>query len=69
VIIARLKVETDPDGQRHLMGRTTSSWPLAVGTMVVLRRRSDEYELLELGERKCQTPTDQTLASFLEEEK
>ena len=56
MIVARLRVETDPaTGHQRLVGRTVSNWPLAVGTLLVLRKRAGEYELLELGtrERRC----------------
>jgi hypothetical protein len=52
MIVARLSVETGPDGHRYLAGVTTSSWPLAVGTPVVVRKESDgSYTILELAPR------------------
>lgn len=44
---------TDPGGKRYLAGRTVGNWPPKAGTLVVLRRVGDEYELSELGERPC----------------
>jgi hypothetical protein len=67
MILARLRVEESAAG-RHLIGRTVSSWDLPVGSMVLLKRDGDEYVLIELGDRKCRTPDDTTLASFIDEE-
>jgi hypothetical protein len=63
MIIARLRVE-EHDGRRTLVGRITSNWPLAVGTLVVLKRRGDDYELMEVGERVCRPPDGQNELSF-----
>jgi hypothetical protein len=65
MIIARLTPKTDPDGRRYLVGQTVSSWPLAVGTRLVLRRRGDEYVLLELATR---APDYVNTASFVSDE-
>jgi hypothetical protein len=68
VIVARLSVQESPSG-RYLAGVTTSSWPLAVGTKLVLRRRGDEWELFELAPRATRTPDDVSVRSFILEEK
>jgi hypothetical protein len=65
MIIARLTLRTDSQGKRHLVGRTTSSWAIPVGTVVVMRRVGDAYELAELAPRTIRAPDETALASFL----
>ena len=67
MIVARLRIQTSPDGTKHLVGRTVCHWSHTPGTVVVLSRRGDEYELLELGPREGSRDK-QAVLSFLPQE-
>ena len=66
MIFARLTPATDQDGNRFLHGQTLIDVPAK--TLVILKKRGDRYELIELGERKINTDPE-TIHSFAPEPK
>ncbi len=63
MIVARLTQAIDPDGRKYLRGKTTSAWPLPVGTPLVLKQVGDAYELFELGPRDVRV-SPEAIAAF-----